>query len=175
MLLLSPFHCSFLPPPCPLAVVLADGATIVANPISNPFSAAPAATTVVQTHSQSVSTNAPAQGSSPRPSILRKKPATDGWVDPEVSGDASSSGCHRYKQALIQCCSKLDFCQNNLPTRLFSRALLSSDCKMVRIQDSVGCQFVNICCILITLRVLSGSESLMLEPLVVLHFSGLSS
>ncbi|XP_032493668.1 histone deacetylase complex subunit SAP130 isoform X6 [Phocoena sinus] len=60
------------------AVVLADGATIVANPLSNPFSAAPAATTVVQTHSQSASTNAPAQGSSPRPSILRKKPATDG-------------------------------------------------------------------------------------------------
>ncbi|CAO2593546.1 Histone deacetylase complex subunit SAP130 [Lemmus lemmus] len=60
------------------AVVLADGATIVANPISNPFSAAPAATTVVQTHSQSASTNTPAQGSSPRPSILRKKPATDG-------------------------------------------------------------------------------------------------
>ncbi|EHB08450.1 Histone deacetylase complex subunit SAP130 [Heterocephalus glaber] len=47
------------------AVVLADGATIIANPISNPFSAAPAATTVVQTHSQSASTNAPAQGSSP--------------------------------------------------------------------------------------------------------------
>ncbi|XP_032001555.1 histone deacetylase complex subunit SAP130 isoform X8 [Hylobates moloch] len=60
------------------SVVLADGATIVANPISNPFSAAPAATTVVQTHSQSASSNAPAQGSSPRPSILRKKPATDG-------------------------------------------------------------------------------------------------
>ncbi|XP_024425368.1 histone deacetylase complex subunit SAP130 isoform X2 [Desmodus rotundus] len=60
------------------SVVLADGATIVANPISNPFSASPAATTVVQTHSQSASTNAPAQGSSPRPSILRKKPATDG-------------------------------------------------------------------------------------------------
>ncbi|XP_007182936.1 histone deacetylase complex subunit SAP130 isoform X4 [Balaenoptera acutorostrata] len=62
------------------AVVLADGATIVANPVSNPFSAAPAATTVVQTHSQSASTNAPAQGSSPRPSILRKKPATDGMA-----------------------------------------------------------------------------------------------
>uniref|UniRef100_A0A8C0CPX6 Sin3A associated protein 130 n=1 Tax=Balaenoptera musculus TaxID=9771 RepID=A0A8C0CPX6_BALMU len=60
------------------SVVLADGATIVASPISNPFSAAPAATTGVQTHSQSASTNAPAQGSSPRPSILRKKPATDG-------------------------------------------------------------------------------------------------
>ncbi|XP_006876267.1 PREDICTED: histone deacetylase complex subunit SAP130-like [Chrysochloris asiatica] len=62
------------------AVVLADGATIVANPISNTFSAATAATTVVQTHTQSVSTNAPAQGSSPRPSILRKKPATDGMA-----------------------------------------------------------------------------------------------
>ncbi|XP_029790648.1 histone deacetylase complex subunit SAP130 isoform X2 [Suricata suricatta] len=77
------------------SVVLADGATIVANPISSPFSAAPAATTVVQTHSQSASTNAPAQGSSPRPSILRKKPATDGMAvrktlippqPPEVAG-----------------------------------------------------------------------------------------
>nr|KAF6451047.1 Sin3A associated protein 130 [Molossus molossus] len=66
------------PPESKTSVVLADGATIVANPISSPFSAAPAATTVVQTHSQSASTSAPAQGSSPRPSILRKKPATDG-------------------------------------------------------------------------------------------------
>ncbi|XP_074157804.1 histone deacetylase complex subunit SAP130 isoform X1 [Sminthopsis crassicaudata] len=62
------------------AVVLADGATIVANPISNTFNATPAATTVVQTHSQSASTSVPAQGSSPRPSILRKKPATDGMA-----------------------------------------------------------------------------------------------
>ncbi|KAM6260649.1 histone deacetylase complex subunit SAP130 isoform 4-T4 [Spheniscus humboldti] len=60
------------------SVVLADGATIVANPISNTFNTASAATTVVQTHSQSASASAPAQGSSPRPSILRKKPATDG-------------------------------------------------------------------------------------------------
>ncbi|XP_068810066.1 histone deacetylase complex subunit SAP130 isoform X7 [Struthio camelus] len=60
------------------AVVLADGATIVANPISNTFNTASAATTVVQTHSQSASASAPAQGSSPRPSILRKKPTTDG-------------------------------------------------------------------------------------------------
>ncbi|XP_029471429.1 histone deacetylase complex subunit SAP130 isoform X1 [Rhinatrema bivittatum] len=60
------------------AVVLADGATIVANPISSTFSTAPAATTVVQTHNQSASSSAPAQGSSPRPSILRKKPTTDG-------------------------------------------------------------------------------------------------
>ncbi|XP_066202040.1 histone deacetylase complex subunit SAP130 isoform X3 [Saccopteryx leptura] len=66
------------PPEGKTSVVLADGATIVTNPINNPFSAAPAATTVVQTHSQSASTNTPAQGSSPRPSILRKKPATDG-------------------------------------------------------------------------------------------------
>ncbi|XP_036620968.1 histone deacetylase complex subunit SAP130-like [Trichosurus vulpecula] len=62
------------------AVVLADGATIVANPISNTFNATPEATTVVQTHSQSASMSAPAQGSSPRPSILRKKPATDGMA-----------------------------------------------------------------------------------------------
>ncbi|NXK92061.1 SP130 deacetylase, partial [Formicarius rufipectus] len=77
------------------AVVLADGATIVANPISNTFNTAPAATTVVQTHSQSASASAPAQGSSPRPSILRKKPATDGLAvrkslippqPPEVAG-----------------------------------------------------------------------------------------
>ncbi|XP_054984262.1 histone deacetylase complex subunit SAP130 isoform X2 [Sorex araneus] len=68
------------PPEGKTSVVLADGATIVANPISSPFSAAPAATTVVQTHSQSASSSAPPQGSSPRPSILRKKPATDGMA-----------------------------------------------------------------------------------------------
>ncbi|XP_072896709.1 histone deacetylase complex subunit SAP130-like isoform X1 [Hemitrygon akajei] len=63
----------------PPAVVLTDGATIVANPIST-FSATPAITTVIQTHTQSSSTTAPAQGSSPRPSILRKKPASDGMA-----------------------------------------------------------------------------------------------
>ncbi|XP_067851717.1 histone deacetylase complex subunit SAP130b isoform X3 [Heptranchias perlo] len=63
----------------PAAVVLTDGATIVANPIST-FSATPAVTTVIQTHTQSSSTTAPAQGSSPRPSILRKKPASDGMA-----------------------------------------------------------------------------------------------
>uniref|UniRef100_UPI00398E7903 histone deacetylase complex subunit SAP130-like isoform X2 n=1 Tax=Pristiophorus japonicus TaxID=55135 RepID=UPI00398E7903 len=60
-------------------VVLTDGATIVANPIST-FSATPAVTTVIQTHTQSSSTTAPTQGSSPRPSILRKKPASDGMA-----------------------------------------------------------------------------------------------
>ncbi|XP_075861550.1 histone deacetylase complex subunit SAP130 isoform X7 [Microcebus murinus] len=102
------------------AVVLADGATIVANPISSPFSAAPAATTVVQTHSQSASTNAPAQGSSPRPSILRKKPATDGMAvrktlippqPPDVasprveSSMRSGSGSPRPAGGLLLCCS----------------------------------------------------------------------
>ncbi|KAF7253313.1 hypothetical protein EYD10_01059 [Varanus komodoensis] len=77
------------------SVVLADGATIMANPISNTFNTAPASTTVVQTHSQSSSSSTPAQGSSPRPSILRKKPTTDGLAvrkslippqPPEVAG-----------------------------------------------------------------------------------------
>nr|XP_060624131.1 histone deacetylase complex subunit SAP130 isoform X1 [Anolis sagrei ordinatus]XP_060624135.1 histone deacetylase complex subunit SAP130 isoform X1 [Anolis sagrei ordinatus] len=77
------------------SVVLADGATIMANPISNTFNAAPASTTVVQTHSQSSGSSTPAQGSSPRPSILRKKPTTDGLAirknlippqPPEVAG-----------------------------------------------------------------------------------------
>uniref|UniRef100_A0A4W3IT92 Sin3A-associated protein a n=1 Tax=Callorhinchus milii TaxID=7868 RepID=A0A4W3IT92_CALMI len=62
------------------SVVLTDGATIVANPINSTFSATPAVTTVIQTHTQSSSTTAPAQGSSPRPSILRKKPASDGMA-----------------------------------------------------------------------------------------------
>ncbi|XP_063163013.1 histone deacetylase complex subunit SAP130 isoform X6 [Candoia aspera] len=60
------------------SVVLADGATIMANPISNTFNSASASTTVVQTHSQSANSSTSAQGSSPRPSILRKKPTTDG-------------------------------------------------------------------------------------------------
>ncbi|XP_066475710.1 histone deacetylase complex subunit SAP130 isoform X4 [Tiliqua scincoides] len=77
------------------SVVLADGATIVANPISNTFNTAQASTTVVQTHNQSASSSTPAQGSSPRPSILRKKPTTDGLAvrkslippqPPEVAG-----------------------------------------------------------------------------------------
>lgn len=77
------------------SVVLADGATIVANPISNTFNTAPASTTVVQTHNPSAGSSTPAQGSSPRPSILRKKPTTDGLAvrkslippqPPEVAG-----------------------------------------------------------------------------------------
>lgn len=62
------------------AVVLAEGATIVANPLST-FTTTPANAAVMQSHNQSPGMgNSPAQGSSPRPSILRKKPATDGYV-----------------------------------------------------------------------------------------------
>ncbi|XP_075425760.1 histone deacetylase complex subunit SAP130 isoform X4 [Ascaphus truei] len=78
------------------SVVLAEGTTIVANPLSSTFSSAPAGTTVVQSHCQSpgIGSN-PAQGSSPRPSILRKKPATDGLsvrksLIPPHPGDAVS-------------------------------------------------------------------------------------
>ncbi|XP_033885182.1 histone deacetylase complex subunit SAP130-like isoform X2 [Acipenser ruthenus] len=78
------------------SVVLADGSTLVANPISNTFSATPAgATTVVQTHPQSSSTNAPTLVSSPRPSILRKKPTNEGSavrksLIPVQAGEATS-------------------------------------------------------------------------------------
>ncbi|KAM3929937.1 histone deacetylase complex subunit SAP130 isoform 2-T2 [Leptodactylus fuscus] len=78
------------------SVVLAEGATIVANPLNNPFTTAPASATVMQGHNQSPGIgNAPAQGSSPRPSILRKKPATDGLsvrksLIPPHPGDAVS-------------------------------------------------------------------------------------
>ncbi|XP_041125886.1 histone deacetylase complex subunit SAP130-like isoform X4 [Polyodon spathula] len=78
------------------SVMLADGSTLVANPISNTFSATPAgATTVVQTHPQSSSTNAPTLVSSPRPSILRKKPTSEGSavrksLIPVQAGEATS-------------------------------------------------------------------------------------
>uniref|UniRef100_A0A8C5PFW9 Sin3A associated protein 130 n=1 Tax=Leptobrachium leishanense TaxID=445787 RepID=A0A8C5PFW9_9ANUR len=58
------------------SLILGEGAAIVANPLSNAFGAGAA---VMQNHSQSPGIGSvPAQGSSPRPSILRKKPATDG-------------------------------------------------------------------------------------------------
>ncbi|XP_040204798.1 histone deacetylase complex subunit SAP130 isoform X5 [Rana temporaria] len=76
-------------------VVLAEGATIVANPLST-FTTTPANAAVMQSHNQSPGMgNSPAQGSSPRPSILRKKPATDGLsvrksLIPPHPGDAVS-------------------------------------------------------------------------------------
>ncbi|XP_068136672.1 histone deacetylase complex subunit SAP130 isoform X3 [Hyperolius riggenbachi] len=77
-------------------VVLAEGATIVANPMSSTFTTAPASAAVMQSHNQSPGIgNSPAQGSSPRPSILRKKPTTDGLsvrksLIPPHPGDAVS-------------------------------------------------------------------------------------
>ncbi|XP_069069777.1 histone deacetylase complex subunit SAP130 isoform X4 [Pleurodeles waltl] len=59
------------------SVVLTEGAAIVASPMSN-SAFSPTATSMVSAHNPTASNNAPAQGSSPRPSILRKKPTTDG-------------------------------------------------------------------------------------------------
>uniref|UniRef100_A0A8C9W7M6 Sin3A-associated protein b n=1 Tax=Scleropages formosus TaxID=113540 RepID=A0A8C9W7M6_SCLFO len=59
------------------SVVLADGSTLVANPIGSTFGAAPPVTTATGTHPQGSSSSAPTLVSSPRPSILRKKPASE--------------------------------------------------------------------------------------------------
>ncbi|XP_036409972.1 histone deacetylase complex subunit SAP130-like [Megalops cyprinoides] len=77
------------------SVVLADGSTLVANPISNTFSATQPVTTVAQTHPQGGSAGAPTLVSSPRPSILRKKPANEGSavrknLIPAQPGEATS-------------------------------------------------------------------------------------
>ncbi|XP_048845463.1 LOW QUALITY PROTEIN: histone deacetylase complex subunit SAP130-like [Brienomyrus brachyistius] len=58
------------------SVVLADGSALVANPIGSTFGAAPPVTTAAPTHPQGAGT--PTLVSSPRPSILRKKPANEG-------------------------------------------------------------------------------------------------
>uniref|UniRef100_A0A671NQ22 Histone deacetylase complex subunit SAP130-like n=1 Tax=Sinocyclocheilus anshuiensis TaxID=1608454 RepID=A0A671NQ22_9TELE len=60
------------------SVVLADGSTLVANSISNAFNNSQPATTVAQTHNQSTNAGTPLLVTSPRPSILRKKPANEG-------------------------------------------------------------------------------------------------
>uniref|UniRef100_A0A3Q3VW38 Histone deacetylase complex subunit SAP130 C-terminal domain-containing protein n=1 Tax=Mola mola TaxID=94237 RepID=A0A3Q3VW38_MOLML len=59
-------------------VVLADG--FVASPISSSFSATQPVATMVQAHAQGGVGGAPTVVSSPRPSILRKKPANEGCV-----------------------------------------------------------------------------------------------
>ncbi|XP_036378364.1 histone deacetylase complex subunit SAP130a [Megalops cyprinoides] len=63
--------------PCSQNVVLADGSTLIPNPISSAFSITQAITTEMQSHPQS-SSSTPTLVSSPRPSILRKKPANEG-------------------------------------------------------------------------------------------------
>uniref|UniRef100_A0A671M005 Histone deacetylase complex subunit SAP130-like n=1 Tax=Sinocyclocheilus anshuiensis TaxID=1608454 RepID=A0A671M005_9TELE len=60
------------------SVVLADGSTLVANSISNAFNNSQPATTVAQTHNQSANAGTLSLVMSPRPSILRKKPANEG-------------------------------------------------------------------------------------------------
>ncbi|KAM9483578.1 histone deacetylase complex subunit SAP130a [Clarias gariepinus] len=64
----------------PPGVVLAESTAFVTNPIGSTFSATQPVTTVVQTHPQGTSTGAPTLVSSPRPSILRKKPVNEGAV-----------------------------------------------------------------------------------------------
>ncbi|XP_058259548.1 histone deacetylase complex subunit SAP130a isoform X2 [Hemibagrus wyckioides] len=64
----------------PSGVVLAESTAFVTNPIGSTFSATQPVTTVVQTHPQGTSTGAPTLVSSPRPSILRKKPVNEGAV-----------------------------------------------------------------------------------------------
>ncbi|XP_068599326.1 histone deacetylase complex subunit SAP130a [Brachionichthys hirsutus] len=60
------------------AVVLADG--FVASPISSTFGATQPVATMGQAHTQGGVGGAPTLVSSPRPSILRKKPANEGCV-----------------------------------------------------------------------------------------------
>lgn len=57
-------------------VVLADG--FVASPISTTYGATQPVATMVQAHAQGGVGGAPTLVSSPRPSILRKKPANEG-------------------------------------------------------------------------------------------------
>ncbi|XP_067315726.1 histone deacetylase complex subunit SAP130a isoform X2 [Pseudorasbora parva] len=64
----------------PPGVVLADSPAFVTNPLGSTFSTTQSVTTMVQTHPQGVGTGAPTLVSSPRPSILRKKPVNEGAV-----------------------------------------------------------------------------------------------
>lgn len=64
----------------PPGVVLTDGSTFVTGPISNTFSGTQPVATMVQTHPQGAMGGAPTLVSSPRPSILRKKPANESCV-----------------------------------------------------------------------------------------------
>uniref|UniRef100_A0A8C2B7P6 Sin3A-associated protein a n=1 Tax=Cyprinus carpio TaxID=7962 RepID=A0A8C2B7P6_CYPCA len=62
----------------PPGVVLAESPAFVTNPIGSTFSGTQPVTTMVQTHPQGVAIGAPTLVSSPRPSILRKKPVNEG-------------------------------------------------------------------------------------------------
>ncbi|KAK2831781.1 hypothetical protein Q7C36_016867 [Tachysurus vachellii] len=60
------------------SVVLADGSALVANAINSTFNSNQPVATVTQAHSQGGGSGTPTLVSSPRPSILRKKPTIDG-------------------------------------------------------------------------------------------------
>ncbi|KAJ7993392.1 hypothetical protein DPEC_G00271940 [Dallia pectoralis] len=65
----------------PTGLLLADGSTFVTGPIGTPYGTTQPVVTMVQTHPQgTVGGGAPTLASSPRPSILRKKPANEGCV-----------------------------------------------------------------------------------------------
>uniref|UniRef100_A0A8C8MGQ6 Histone deacetylase complex subunit SAP130 C-terminal domain-containing protein n=1 Tax=Oncorhynchus tshawytscha TaxID=74940 RepID=A0A8C8MGQ6_ONCTS len=74
----------------PSGMVLADGSTFVAAPMGSPFGAAQPVATMVQTHPQGgVGGGGPTLVSSPRPSILRKKPV---WCCSRVEGGVRGAG-----------------------------------------------------------------------------------
>ncbi|KAI4877997.1 hypothetical protein NFI96_012182 [Prochilodus magdalenae] len=60
------------------SVMLADGSTLVANSISSTFTTSQPSASVTQPHQQGSGSGAPSLMTSPRPSILRKKPASEG-------------------------------------------------------------------------------------------------
>ncbi|XP_059416389.1 histone deacetylase complex subunit SAP130a isoform X1 [Carassius carassius] len=64
----------------PPGVVLAESPAFVTNPIGSTFSGTQPVATMVQTHPQGAATGPPTLVSSPRPSILRKKPVNEGAV-----------------------------------------------------------------------------------------------
>ncbi|CAB1323748.1 unnamed protein product [Coregonus sp. 'balchen'] len=65
--------------PKPSGILLAEGGTFVGGPMGSPFGATQPNATTVQTHPQGgVGGGAPPLVPSPRPSILRKKPANEG-------------------------------------------------------------------------------------------------
>lgn len=64
----------------PSGVVMAESTAFVTNPVGSTFSGTQPVTTMGQTHPQGAGTGPPTLLSSPRPSILRKKPVTEGAV-----------------------------------------------------------------------------------------------
>ncbi|XP_031431383.1 histone deacetylase complex subunit SAP130a isoform X3 [Clupea harengus] len=88
-------------PEKPPGVVLADSSTFVTNPIGSTFGSTQPVTTVVQTHPQGPGSGVPTLGSSPRPSILRKKPANEGAVRKNlIAAQAGEPGPGRMESAV---------------------------------------------------------------------------